>query len=159
MTGFVNNVNICILLFIIVVNVCHTCICSKKYFIFFNRNFQTFFTISTFDFVFFLFLPLANFSLIWKRHHYKWRASNFDLSLTLMATEQWLFFSVPHLLWHGASVYNGHLRGPVTLTHTAERFALELSLPVFTTLFLSRLGFELNQRMYMQMKSCQRVYF
>ena len=24
------------------------------------------------------------------------------------------FFSVPHLLWHGASVYNGYLRGPVT---------------------------------------------
>ena len=28
------------------------------------------------------------------------------------------FFSVPNLLWHGASaVYNGHLLGPVSLTH------------------------------------------
>ena len=30
-------------------------------------------------------------------------------------------FSVPHLLCHGASVYNGHLRGPETLTPIAER--------------------------------------
>ena len=28
------------------------------------------------------------------------------------------------------AVYNGHLRGPVTLTPIAERFAMELSLPV-----------------------------
>ena len=31
------------------------------------------------------------------------------------------------------SVYNGHLRGPVTLTAIAERLAVELSLPVLTT--------------------------
>ena len=37
-------------------------------------------------------------------------------------------FSVPHLLWHGASFYNGHLHGPVTVTPIAEP-----SLPVFTT--------------------------
>ena len=56
--------------------------------------------------------------------------ANFDLCSVLMAIEPWGFFSVPHLLWHGASVYDGHLRGPVTLTPIAERFALELSLPV-----------------------------
>ena len=32
-----------------------------------------------------------------------------------------------------ASVINCHLRGPVTLTSVAERLAVELSLPVFTT--------------------------
>ena len=34
-----------------------------------------------------------------------------------MVIEQWGFFSVPHLLWHGTSIYmyNGHLRRPVTL--------------------------------------------
>ena len=37
---------------------------------------------------------------------------------------------MPHLLWHGASVYNGHLRGPVTLIPIAERLAVELLLPV-----------------------------
>ena len=60
---------------------------------------------------------------------------NFDLCSALMhmAIEQWGFISVPHLLWHGASVYNGHLRGPMTLTPIAERLAVELSLPVFTT--------------------------
>ena len=47
-----------------------------------------------------------------------------------MAIQQWWFFSVPHLLWHGASVY---LRGPVTLTPIAERLAVEQSLPIFTT--------------------------
>ena len=41
--------------------------------------------------------------------------------------------SLPHLLWHGASVYNGHLRGTMTLTTIAERLAVEMSLPVFTT--------------------------
>ena len=38
-----------------------------------------------------------------------------------------------HLLWHGASVYNGHLRWTVTLTFNAQRLAVELSLPVFPT--------------------------
>ena len=46
--------------------------------------------------------------------------------------EQWGFFNVPHRLRHGPTVYNGHLRGPVTLTPVAERLAVELSLPVFT---------------------------
>ena len=35
------------------------------------------------------------------------------------------------LYW--SSVYNGHLRGPVTLAPNSERLALELSLPVLTT--------------------------
>ena len=73
-------------------------------------------------------VSLENFSHIWRRHHYRWRAANFYLCLALMAIEQWGFFSVPHLVWHGASVYNDHLRRPVTLTLIAER--------------LSRLGFE-----------------
>ena len=55
---------------------------------------------------------------------YWWRAANFDLCSAIMAIEQWGFFSMPHLLWHRASVYNGHLRGPVTLTPIAERLAL-----------------------------------
>ena len=61
-----------------------------------------------------LFVQLENFSLIWRRHHCWWRAANFDLCSALMAIEQWGFFSVPHLLWHGTSVYNGHPRD----THT-----------------------------------------
>ena len=52
--------------------------------------------------------------------HYRWRAGNFDLCSALMATEQWGFFSVPNLLWHGTFVYNGHLRGPVTLVPIAK---------------------------------------
>ena len=30
-----------------------------------------------------------------------------------MAIEQWGLFSVPQLLWHGPTLYHGHLRGPV----------------------------------------------
>ena len=81
-----------------------------------------------------LIVPLGNFSLIWRRHHCRWRAANFDLCSALMAIEQWRFFNVPHPLRHGLTLYNGHLRGPVTLTPVAERrLAVELSLPVFTT--------------------------
>ena len=40
-----------------------------------------------------------------------------------MAIEQWGLISVPHLMWHGASVYIGHLRGPVTRTFLGLKFA------------------------------------
>ena len=86
-------------------------------------------------------VPHEDFSVIWRRHHYRWRAANFDLCLELMAIEQWGFFSVPHLLWHGAFVYNGHLRGPVT--HTFCRvFGSGAVTTSFYDLGLSRLGFE-----------------
>ena len=85
-------------------------------------------------FCFGVFVPLDNFSLIWKRHHYQWRASNFDLCSALMAIEPTVFFSLPHLLRHWISVYNGHLRGPMTLTPVAERLAVvELLLPILKT--------------------------
>ena len=53
----------------------------------------------------------------------KARAVNFNLCSTPMAIELWGFFSVPNLLWHGASVYNGHLPGHVTLTSVASSVA------------------------------------
>ena len=61
----------------------------------------------------FLFVPLEIFSLIARRHHHRWRAPDFDLCS--MAIGSFCFFSVSQLLWHWASLYNGHLRGPVTL--------------------------------------------
>ena len=42
------------------------------------------------------------------------KGCKFDLCSVLMANEQWGFLSVPLLLWHGASDFNDHLRGPVT---------------------------------------------
>ena len=71
------------------------------------------------------FRSTREFLYIWRRHHYWWRAANFDLCSAPMAIEQWGFFSVPHLLWQGASVFNGHLRGPVTLTSIANCSAVE----------------------------------
>ena len=43
---------------------------------------------------------IREFPVIWTRHHYRRRASNFDLQVNsaLMASEQWGFFSVSHLL-------------------------------------------------------------
>ena len=76
-------------------------------------------------FVLVFFVLLENLSPKWRPHHYR--------CSSLIAIEQWGFFSVPHLLWHGTSVYNGHLGGPVTLTPIAKRLVVELSLPVFTT--------------------------
>ena len=67
-----------------------------------------------------LIVPLEIFLLIWKRHHCRWRAENFDLCSALMAIEQWGVFYVSHLLWHGPTFYNGHFRGPVTLTTVAN---------------------------------------
>ena len=90
----------------------------------------------TFDiFVYFFLVPLKNFSLTWRRHHFRWRATKFDLYSTFIAIEKWGFFNVPHL-WHRATLYNGHLWGSLILTPFAERLEVlevELSLPLFTT--------------------------
>ena len=43
-----------------------------------------------------------------------------------MAIDQLGFFSVPHAVSHGVTVYNGHLLGPVTLTPIAECLAVEM---------------------------------
>ena len=45
--------------------------------------------------------PLEDFSLIWRRHHYQWKAAKFVICSALMAVEQWGISSVPHLLWSG----------------------------------------------------------
>ena len=85
-------------------------------------------------FVLGVFVPLGNFSLICRLHHYRWRAAFLFVCLFVwslsshckglqiliyicsepMAIKQWGFFSVSHLLWHGASVNNSNMGGPVT---------------------------------------------
>ena len=91
------------------------------------------------------FVPLKNFSLIWIRHHYRWRATILDLCLSFMAivqSLQWGYFSVLHLLWHGASVCNGHFWELCPhLIPIAQHLAVELSLPVSTTLVCRSLDF------------------
>ena len=103
-----------------------------------HKEFQKFSPEGRLAFIFFsrLFVwsfCLENFSLILRRHHCRWRAANFNLCSSLMVFEQWGFFSMPHLLWHGSSVYNGHLRGPLTLTPIAERLTVKLKIPILTT--------------------------
>ena len=52
-------------------------------------------------------VPLKNISLIWKRHRLKK-----GLCLASMASRQGGIFIVPHLLWHGASVFAAISGGP-----------------------------------------------
>ena len=60
-----------------------------------NYNLSLYITYRFLEIYFLLFV--CDFSLIWRRHHCRWRAANFDLCSALMAIEQWGFFSVPHL--------------------------------------------------------------
>ena len=83
----------------------------------------------------FVIVPLENFSLNITGE----RLQIFDLCSALLAIGQWGFFKVPRIFWRGASVSNGHLRVPVTLTLIAERLAVTTCL---YDLGLSRLGFE-----------------
>ena len=96
---------------------------------YFNRSF--FFKLKT------AFLVYGGFGLSrsrifhsWRRHHYRWGADNFFLYSELMAIEQRLFFSVPHLLWQGTSLYmvtskdtwNSHLLPPRRWRRGLERW-------------------------------------
>ena len=47
-----------------------------------------------------------------------------------------------HLLWHGASVYIGHLRGPATLRPDSRTFGSGAVTTCFYDLSLSQVGFE-----------------
>ena len=58
-------------------------------------------------------LPIREFSTHMESHHYRWKAINLDICSVILAIEQWGFFSVPNLLWHGGIrlyIFNGHLR-------------------------------------------------
>ena len=54
------------------------------------------------------------------------------LQILTCAWHSWSLSNEGSLACHGASVYNGHLRVPMTLTSIAELLTVELSLPVFT---------------------------
>jgi hypothetical protein len=54
------------------------------------------------------YVPLKNFSLIWRRHHYRWRAAKFR---PMLSAQEGIFI-VPHPLRHGASVFPVSSEGP-----------------------------------------------
>ena len=87
-------------------------------------------------------VPLKKISLIWRRHHYRLKAENFYLCSALLTIEQWGVCSVPHLLWHGASVYIGHLRAPATLRPDSRTFGSGAVTTCFYDWSLSQVGFE-----------------
>ena len=87
-------------------------------------------------FVCLFFVPLKNFSLIWRRHYWRWRAANFDLCSALMAIKQWVFFSMPHLHVYCDTRPGFSWSHPiwlVTFTPFTKCLGVELSLPVLTT--------------------------
>jgi hypothetical protein len=51
------------------------------------------------------YVPLKNISLTSRRHYGRWRAAYLGLCSALGAFEQGGIFIVPHLLWHGTSVF------------------------------------------------------
>ena len=57
-------------------------------------------------------LTLKNFSLIWRCHDYRWRAAKLKPMLGAQGLEQIGIFIMPHLLWHGASVFPVSSEGP-----------------------------------------------
>ena len=87
--------------------------------------------------LFVFFVPLENFSLIW-RH----TIAGEGLHILTYARHSWTLSSEGSLACNtycdiGAFVYNGHLRGPFILTPVAERLAVDLN-----DVGLSRLEFE-----------------
>ena len=62
-----------------------------------------------------VYVPLENSSFIWRQ---KLQMKGFQCWPILGILDYWAvsqFLTVPHLLWHCFCVYNGHLRGSVTL--------------------------------------------
>ena len=81
------------------------------------------------------FRPNWEILIFWRRHHYRWRAANFDLCLALMTIEHWRFFSVSHLLRNGTSIYSD--------THTSCReYGSRADTTCLNDLSLSQLGLE-----------------
>ena len=84
---------------------------------------------SEFSSHFVVFVPFENFSLIWRRHHHLWRATNFDLNPPLIDIEQWGFLTCdtycdtdqPSIMVISEDQWNSHLvpnvgSGAVTIT-------------------------------------------
>lgn len=70
-------------------------------------------------FCWWVFVQIKNFSLN-RIFHYRWKATNFNLCSALRTIEQRVFFNVSHLLWYGATLYNGYLQNRDTHTCLAE---------------------------------------
>ena len=97
--------------------------------------------ISSFPFMFVCFgfiVPLENFLLIWGRHDCLWRAANFDLCSTLLASES-------SLVCH-TYCYSGIRPQWSPRTRDTHKYCCMFSSGTVTTCFydlgLSRLGFE-----------------
>ena len=85
------------------------------------------------DWLFVVFRPVENISLILRRHHCRWRAANLDLCLALMA-----FSSEGSLACHtccdtGPPFLRSYPKDPWFSLLNAELLAKEQSLPIFTS--------------------------
>ena len=78
------------------------------------------------------FCPSLEFSLMRRRHPCQCRAENLHFCSTLMAFEQWEFFSMPHLRWHGTSVC--HLQDLWNSQLSRKAFYIEVVISCFNAL-------------------------
>ena len=85
-----------------------------------------------------IFMILTRWNFVWGLSLGDVTINGEGLQLLTYARHSWslssegFFFNVPHLLWHGATLYNGYNWRPVTLTPVAERLAVDLSLPILS---------------------------
>ena len=104
-----------------------------------------------------LYLPTRELLLLRRRrHHYRWRAANFDIYSAQMVIEQWRFFSVPHLLRHGTSVYNGHLQVTCYTHIYCKSVGIGADITCFNDLGQLRQGFE-HPTFRLQGERCYRL--
>jgi hypothetical protein len=82
-----------------------------------------------------------NFPLIRRRHHCRWRLRNIDLCSALRVFEQAGIFIVPHLLWHGTSVFPVSSEGPPHLvaSYDTRRDVEDLFKPRFSRGWVGRI--------------------
>ena len=90
------------------------------------------------------YFPLKNCLLIWIRHHYRWRALNFELCSALLVINKWGFCIVQHLLWQGHPFIMVYSEDPWHSPLLPSVFGSGAFTFCFYDLGLSRLGFELS---------------
>ena len=88
------------------------------------------------------FRPILEFSTQYETATLPVEGYFFYLCSALMVIEQLGIITFPHLLWHGRTLFNGHLRRAMTLEPVAKCLATDLSLPVLTNLVCPNLGIQ-----------------
>jgi hypothetical protein len=101
------------------------------------------------------YVPLKNFSLMWRRHHCQWRAIKISLCF-----EQGGIFIVSHLLWHRTSVFPVSSEGPLQSLAISRllRHAWGCKGPNLTPIFTGSLYLDVLLKINAGIKLATRFY-